>query len=229
MTLYDFFLSSCAYRVRLALALKGLSYRQVSIDLGKGAQFARPAEADIGQPQVPVLVIDGIALQQSLAIIECLEERHPEPRLLPADWQGRARVRGIALAIACDMQPLANLRVSRHAVMLAGDEGAATAWYDRWLSPGFAALEAQLSTEAETGAFCHGEAPTLADICLVPMIFAAHRFNIDLDPYPTLTRIDASCRRLSVFRQAAPAAQPDFDPARAPAPRADDLLEPIGP
>lgn len=210
-TLYGYFRSSAAYRVRIALNLKGLAYDQVPIDLVTGEQRGEAFRGRSPQGLVPVLETDeGLRLTQSLAICEYLEERHPAPALLPADTAGRARVRGLAQLVASEIHPLDNLRVLKYLVHELGvDEAAKLAWYRHWVHEGFTALEALLTRDAGTGAFCHGGAPTLADICLVPQVFNAERFDCDLSAYPTIRRIAAGCRALPAFRQAAPEAQPD--------------------
>ncbi|MBD3894960.1 maleylacetoacetate isomerase [Halomonas sp. ML-15] len=210
-TLYGYFRSSAAYRVRIALNLKGLAYHQTSIDLVAGEQ--READHLARQPQglVPALVTDdGVTLSQSLAICEYLEERYPEPALLPADLPGRARVRALSQLIACEMHPLNNLRVLTYLVgELGATDDAKLSWYRHWIDEGFTALEAQLSRDAGCGDFCHGDTPGLADICLVPQVFNAERFECDLSNYPRIQQIAANCRALPAFAQATPAAQPD--------------------
>jgi maleylpyruvate isomerase len=217
--LYTYFRSSAAYRVRIALNLKGLRYTPRPVHLARGEQ--RNARYRRINPQgfVPTLIADDTPLTQSLAIIEYLEETHPEPPLLPADPLGRARVRGLALAVACDIHPLNNLRVLNHLRDGAGlDEGARQAWARRWIAEGFDAIEAQLTGSPRAGAFCHRDAPGLADVCLVPQVFNAGRVGLDLDPYPTIRRIDAACRELPAFADAAPAAQPDARQGPQPRP-----------
>lgn len=214
MKLYDYFRSSAAYRVRIALNLKGVRPDERSfVHLRMGSQRAQDYLALNPQGLVPALALDdGHVLTQSLAIIEYLDEVHPEPALLPADPVGRARVRSLALAIACEIHPLDNLRVLNY---LLGTLGASkeqkNGWYRYWIDVGFEALETRLARERETGRFCHGSAPTLADICLVPQIANARRFSIDLAPYPTLIRIEAACNALAAFADAAPARQPDAE------------------
>ena len=165
------------------------------------------------QGLVPALVTDdGAVLTQSLAIIEYLDETHPSPPLLPATPAARARVRGIALAIACDIHPLDNLRVLRYLLHTVGvSDEQKDAWYKYWIDVGLEALETRLSRDPATGRFCHGDAPTLADICLVPQLANARRVNMDLSPYPTLTRIEAAAISLPAFAEAAPSRQPDAE------------------
>ena len=209
--LYGYFRSSAAYRVRIALNLKGLDYAQVPVNLVKGEQRDEANLARNPQGLVPILETDeGVQLSQSLAICEYLEERHPEPALLPADPEGRARVRSLAQIVACEMHPLNNLKVLKYLVHeLKLDEEAKLAWYRHWIAEGFAALEARLAGEAATGDFCHGDTPTLADLCLVPQVFNAERFECDLSAYPTIQRITANCRALDAFHRASPGEQPD--------------------
>jgi maleylpyruvate isomerase len=196
--------------VRIALNLKGLAYEYVPVHLQKGEQRADPYQAMNPQGLVPTLADDRGTLTQSLAIIEYLEERYPEPPLLPETPEGRARVRAIALAIACDIHPLDNLRVLQYLTRTLGvAEGAKNAWYRHWVELGLLALEKQLATDPATGEFCQGATPTLADICLVPQLANARRFGIALDAYPTLTRIDSVCAVLPAFVAAAPGQQPD--------------------
>jgi maleylacetoacetate isomerase len=214
MRLYDFFRSSAAYRVRIALNLKGVAPdERTFVHLRMGNQRAQDYLALNPQGLVPALALDdGHVLTQSLAIIEYLEETVPQPPLLPRDPVDRARVRGIALQIACEIHPLNNLRVLNY---LIGTLGVAKeqkdGWYRYWIDVGFEALERQLARDAQTGRFCHGDTPTLADVCLVPQIANARRFNIDISPYPTLTRIEAACVALPAFAEAAPARQPDAE------------------
>jgi maleylacetoacetate isomerase len=213
MKLYDYFRSSAAYRVRIALNLKGLTPERAFVHLRRGAQRGDDYLAVNPQGLVPALVTDGgDVLTQSLAIIEWLDETQPQPPLLPASAAGRARVRSVALAVACDIHPLNNLRVLNY---LTGTLGATDAqkdgWYRYWCDVGLEALETRLAREAATGAFCHGETPTLADICLVPQLVNARRVNLDLAPYPTLLRIEAACNALPAFAAAVPARQPDAE------------------
>jgi len=208
MRLYDYWRSSAAYRVRIALNLKGLACQQVSIDLRAGAQ--RSADFLERNPHglVPCLDDGEVVLDQSLAILEYLEERHPEPPLLPQGAEARAAARSIALAIACEIHPLNNLRVLQFLKREAGlDEAARAAWYRHWIALGLGALEARLAARA--GRFCIGDRPSFADICLVPQMYNARRYECDLAPYPTLCRIDEACRGLEPFARAVPERQPD--------------------
>jgi maleylacetoacetate isomerase len=213
MRLYDYFRSSAAYRVRIALNLKGLAPERVFVHLRRGAQRADDYLAVNPLGLVPALVTDGgEVLTQSLAIIEWLDETHPTPPLLPPDAAGRARVRALALAIACDIHPINNLRVLNYLTgTLGATEAQKNGWYRYWCDVGFEALETQLAREKATGAFCHGGLPTLADICLVPQLANARRVELDLSLYPTLLRIEAACTALPAFAAAAPARQPDAE------------------
>ncbi|MEO8754531.1 MAG: maleylacetoacetate isomerase [Casimicrobiaceae bacterium] len=213
MKLYDYFRSSAAYRVRIALNLKGLAPERTFVHLRKGAQREAPYLALNPQGLLPALVTDeGAVLTQSLAIIEYLDETHPQPPLLPSGPAARARVRGLALAVACDIHPIDNLRVLRYLLQTVGvAEEQKDAWYKYWIDVGLEALELQLSRDALTGRYCHGDTPTLADICLVPQLANARRVDLDLSPYPTLTRIDVACRELPAFAAAEPSRQPDAE------------------
>ena len=208
MRLYDYWRSSAAYRVRLALNFKGLSYEQVPVDLRDGAQRA-PGFLELNpQGLVPVLEDDGVVLTQSLPILNYLEERYPEPALLPKDLPGRAKSRGIAVAIACEMHPLNNLRVLQYLERELGlSEAQRLAWYHHWVAEGLGAIETMLARSA--GACCVGDAPSLADVCLVPQVYNARRYQCDLAPYPTIRRIDERCREIEGFAKAAPERQPD--------------------
>jgi maleylpyruvate isomerase len=209
MRLYDYWRSSAAYRVRIALNFKGLAYRQVAVDLRAGAQRT-PKFVEINpQGLLPCLEDDdGVVLTQSLPILNYLEERHPEPPLLPKDLAGRARSRAIALAVACEIHPLNNLRVLKYLERELGlDEVRRLEWYRHWVSEGFAAIEIMLARAA--GDFSIGDAPTLADVCLVPQVYNARRYQCDLEPYPVIRRIDERCRQIDAFARAAPERQPD--------------------
>ena len=212
MKLYSFFRSSAAYRVRIALALKGLTYEYVPVQIARGLQFEAPYRDISPQALVPILDDDGELLQQSLAIVEYLDETHPEPSLLPAAPIERSRVRSLALLIACEIHPLNNLRVLKYLTGTLGlSEEQKLAWYRHWVTTGFTALERRLATESGTGRFCHGDAPGYADIALVPQVANARRFEVDLSAFPTIVRIDAACSALPAFQQAAPARQPDAE------------------
>ena len=200
VTLHTYWRSSAAWRVRIALALKGIAYDAVPVHLlrGGGEQRADAYRALNPQGLVPLLT-DG-------------DETRPEPPLLPRSAAGRARVRALAAVVACDVHPLNNLRVLQHlAAQFGADDAAKGAWMRRWIGDGFAALETMLARDPRTGTCCHGDAPTLADLCLVPQMFNARRFDVDLAPYPTLVRIDAHCSALAAFRDAAPDRQPDAE------------------
>jgi maleylacetoacetate isomerase len=209
MRLYTYARSGTSHRVRIALNLKGLAYEPVPVDLLKGEQRQDGYLAVNPQGLVPLLEDGRVRVAQSLAIIDYLERTHPEPRLLPADPAGEARVRSLALICACEMHPLGNLRVLRYLKRTLGaDDAVRDAWCRHWMAEGFTALEARLMAEPETGRFCHGDAPTLADVCLVPQVVSARRWNTDLDPYPTVRRIHEACLELDAFARAMPPAQP---------------------
>lgn len=212
MLLYGYFRSSAAYRVRIALNLKGLANDNHFIHLQKNDQLSDDYARLNPQKQVPALVDDGTMLTQSLAIIEYLDETHPSPAFLPSAPAERARVRALALAIACDIHPLNNLRVLRYLVKEMGlPEEKKDQWYRHWVENGLQAVEKMLTDSPATGRFCHGDSPTMADICLVPQVANARRFNCDLSACPTVERIDAECRRLEAFAKAAPDKQPDAE------------------
>jgi len=212
LKLYSYFRSSAAYRVRIALALKGLPYEYVAVHLRKGEQSADAYRALNPAELVPALIDDRGRFTQSLAIIEYLEERYPQPPLLPKTTEARARVRAIALAIACDIHPIDNLRVLRYLMRTVGaTEEVKDAWYRHWIELGLRALETELAGDPATGDFCHGNTPTLADCCLVPQLANARRVNMPVDEYPTLSRIEARCKVLPAFSAAAPERQPDAE------------------
>lgn len=201
--LYDYFRSSAAYRVRIALGLKGVAYERVAINLLDGAHKTPEFRALTPQAMVPALEIDGLRLTQSLAIVAYLDATRPDPPLLPADPAEAAQVRALALAVACDIHPINNLRILRYLKDELGQEQAARdAWYRHWVAEGFDALEAM--AEPRSGCFLFGDSPTLADICLVPQMFNARRFEVPLDRYPTLVRADAEANRLAAFAAAHP-------------------------
>jgi maleylpyruvate isomerase len=212
MQLYGYFRSSAAYRVRIALNLKGIAWEPRPVDLRASVRAQHTAEFRGLNPQglVPVLIDGDRILTQSLAIIEYLEETHPEPPLLPAAPLERARVRALALAVACDIHPLNNARVLEYLRAPLGHEDAAIdAWYAEWVSRGFHALEQQAQRLSGDGRHLCGARVTLADVCLVPQVYNARRFHCDLAPYPTLRAICAHLEGLPAFARAAPEAQPD--------------------
>ena len=212
LTLYSYWRSSAAYRVRIGLNLKGLAYetRPVHLVRDGGEQHAEAYRALNPQELVPVLVDGERRITQSLAILEYLDETFPKPALLPADTRGRARVRSLAMLVACDIHPLNNLRVLQYLKRENDlEQTAVDAWMLHWMREGFAAMEAMLADAPGTGTFCHGETPTIADCCLVPQLYNARRFALDLSPYPTLVRIEAHCLALPAFDAARPENQPD--------------------
>ena len=212
MKLFGFFRSSAAFRVRIALNLKGLAYEDAFIHLRRGDQ-RQPGYLGVNpQGLVPALEIDGETLIQSQAIIEYLDETHPEPPLLPRDAAGRARVRALAAIVACDIHPLNNLRVLRYLMRdLGHDQAAVETWYNHWIASGFAALESLLAGDPRTGRYCHGDRPGLADIALAPQVVNSERYQLDLSPYPTVARIHGECMKLDAFSAAHPSNQPDRD------------------
>ena len=213
IVLHNYYRSSTSYRVRIALEMKGLSYDYVPHHLRHGDHLEPSYLAVNPQGLVPALVLDGgTLLTQSLAIIEYLDEIQPTPPLLPRDALGRARVRMLAQMIACDIHPVNNLRVltSLRTLFGAGDQDI-TNWFRHWVNEGFQPLEKILASSSETGIFCHGEAPGLADICLTAQITSNARFGVDLTPYPTISRIHAACMALPAFRKAAPENQIDAE------------------
>lgn len=208
--LYDYFRSSACYRVRIALSLKGIAYEAVPVNLVEGAQRDEDYRARNPQGLVPLLEMDGQRLTQSLAICDYLDATHPEPPLVPADPGERSHVLSLALAIACDIHPLNNLRVLKYlSGPLEQPQEARDAWYRHWVAEGLAALEALAAPRA--GHFLAGDAPSLADICLVPQMYNARRFSVPLDAYPTLVRADAEAAAHPAFA----AAHPDVIQARA--------------
>ncbi|MFC4159123.1 maleylacetoacetate isomerase [Chitinimonas lacunae] len=211
--LYNYFRSSAAWRVRIALAWKGLDYETVSIHLLRdgGQQHSEVFRALNPQGLVPALVDDGAVLTQSLAICEYLEERYPYPPLLPGNAIERAQVRASALSIACDIHPINNLRVIQYLKNTLGhDQQQVDDWYRHWIRLGFEALETRLANNG-ANLFCHGDAVTLADICLVPQMFNARRLQLDLQAFPTLCRIDAHLNTLHAFSETHPSKQADAE------------------
>ncbi len=211
MRLYTFFRGSSPFRVRIALNLKGLAYDPEFVHLGRGEQSSPAYRAVNPQGLVPVLEDEGTRLTQSLAIIEYLEEKYAQPPLLPRDAPGRARVRALSLVVACEIHPLNNPRVLKYLRgTMAQAETAVNDWYRHWIAEGLAVLEAEAAHGA--GKFSHGDAPTMADCCLVPQIFNATRYACDLAPYPRLMRIFDACMKLDAFERAQPSRQPDAEP-----------------
>ncbi len=212
MELFTYFRSSAAYRVRIALNLKGLQadYRYVHLVKDGGQQHKPEYLAVNPQGFLPALVDQGHVLTQSLAIIEYLEETHPQPPLLPRDALGRARVRALAQVVACDIHPVNNQRIIKYLEQVFGaDEATRKRWIQRWVRDGFSSLEKLLSDQPATGKCCHGDRPTLADICLVPQVFNARRFEVDMTAFPVLKRINDHCLSLEAFADAAPEKQAD--------------------
>ncbi|MCX7896559.1 MAG: maleylacetoacetate isomerase [Rhodocyclaceae bacterium] len=213
MKLYTYFRSSAAYRVRIALNLKGLPYEAVPIHLKRSEENTPSYRAISPLGTVPALITDqGHTITQSLAILEYLEEIYPHPPLLPITPHERARVRAIALTIACDIHPLNNLRVLDYLQKnLGASEEEKLTWYRHWVTEGLTAVEALLAGHPDTGPFCHGTTPTLADCCLVPQVFNARRFGCPLDDMPTIRAIVEYCQNLPAFILAAPENQPDAE------------------
>lgn len=213
LTLYGYWRSSASYRVRIALNLKQLPFVTNPVHLlYNGGEQHTPAFRQLNPQELVPLLIDGEqAIRQSLAIIEYLDEVYLDaPKLLPATARARAHVRGIAQAIACDIHPLGNLRVQQYLEQqFRADEAQRTAWTRHWIENGFKAVEALLADDPDTGTFCQGEVPSMADACLVPQAYNARRFAVPMEDYPTIMRIDAACRELDAFKAAAPESQPD--------------------
>ena len=208
MELYNYFRSSASFRVRIAMALKGLDYEYHAVSLVKNEQFKESYAAVSASRLVPLLRDGDALLTQSLAIIEYLDETHAEPPLLPRDPIGRARVRALALDIACEIHPLNNLRVLRYLVHdLHVSEEDKNRWYRHWVETGLEAVERQLQSPA-TGRFCHGDTPTMADCTLVPQIFNAQRFDCRLEHVPTVMRVFAACMEHEAFQRAQPSVCP---------------------
>lgn len=211
MKLHNYFRSSASFRVRIALALKGLAYEYVSVHLARGEQYNESFTHINGDALVPVLEVDELRLTQSLAIIEYLEETHPEPALLPKDPAGRARVRALSQSIACEIHPLNNLRVLKYLTnVLELNEDKKNSWYRHWVRLGLQAFEKQLQ-HSSTDRFCHGNAPSMADCTLVPQIFNGKRFEVDFSGLDKTMAIFNACMELPAFQQAQPSACPDFE------------------
>jgi maleylacetoacetate isomerase len=210
MKLYNYFRSSASYRVRIAASLKGVSYEYLSISLARGESRTPAYEALNPQGRIPALEVDGHMLTQSLAICEYLEETHPHPPLLPSDPVSRARVRGIALAVACEIHPISGGRAQAYlGRVLQADENQRAEWSRYWITEGFRAVEVMLAGSSETGRFCHGGTPTLADVFLVPQVYNAERSGVDMALFPTIRRICQECGKLDAFDRARPERQPD--------------------
>jgi maleylacetoacetate isomerase len=209
MVLYDYFRSSAAFRVRIALTLKGVAVERRFVHLARGEQRLPAFLAKNPQGLAPALELDdGVVLTQSLAIIDYLERIAPQPPLLPSDAVEAARVRAMALAIACDIHPLGNLRVVDYLRRELGQSAdAALVWRRHWVTEGFHALEAMI----EPAPFCFGPAPSLADVCLAPQVYYAERFGVDLTPFPKIASVAAACAGHPAFRAAHPSVQPDAD------------------
>lgn len=214
MKLYTYFRSSAAFRVRIALNLKGVSYEAIPKHLTRNGGEHRQSQYLAANPQglIPALEDGGVVLAQSLAIIEYLEEKYPQPPLLPRDPIERAQVRGMALGIACEVHPLQNLRVTNYLSKEMGQSDAALSqWRQRWLGAGFEVLEQLVKRHSGDGKHCFGSSVTLADVVLVPQLGSAKRFQVSLEPYPTLRAIGAHLETLPAFAKAAPQAQPDAE------------------
>ena len=213
MKLIGYFRSSAAFRVRIALELKGLKVEHAFRHLRKGEQHAPDYVAINPQKLVPALVLDsGEILTQSMAILEYLEETHPEPPLLPKDPIGRARVRSLALIPTADIHPIQNLRVMAYLrEKYEQSEEGTFEWSRHWIETGFDAYEASIAKDKRTGAYSHGDLPTMADLCLVPQVFNAGRFKVDMKRYPTIQRIFDTCMKHPAFAAAQPSRQPDAE------------------
>ena len=210
MHLHGYFRSSASYRIRIALNYKKIKYENIEIDLSKNEQNKINYLLLNPQGLVPLLETTHGNFIQSLAVIEYLEDIYPEPNLLPKDPIEKQRVRALSQMIACEIQPLNNLRVLNYLTNECHlNEKQKISWYTHWISIGFEAIEKKLKNESFTGIFCHGDKPTMADICLVPQVYNAKRFNCDLTKYPIIQRIDATCQEILFFQKADPKFQPD--------------------
>ena len=212
MKLHTYFRSSAAFRVRIALNLKKIPYEPAFVHLPKGEHRQAGFAAVNRQALLPVLEDGATILNQSLAIIEYLEEKHPQPALLPKEAAGRARVRSLALLVACEIHPLNNLRTLTYLRKgLGQSEEQVAAWYRHWIADGLAKLEAELASGKGMGSFSHGDSPTMADCCLVPQVFNAKRYDSDLLSYPAVMRVFDACMKLEAFDRAQPSKQPDAE------------------
>jgi maleylacetoacetate isomerase len=210
MKLYNFSRSSASYRVRIVANLKGITYDYASINLTRGESRQPSYEALNPQGRVPALEDNGRLIPQSMAICEYLEETHPRPSIFPTDPLGRARVRALALMVACEIHPTAGGRAQAYlGTLLNADANKRAEWSRHWMSEGFREIEALLTKSADTGRFCHGDTPTLADAFLVPQVYNAERAGVDLAQFPTIRRICQECNKLDAFANAAPERQPD--------------------
>ena len=211
MKLYNYFRSSASFRVRIALALKALPYEYVAVHLARGEHRLPAYAAMAADGLVPMLEDGDIRLSQSMAIIEYLDETHPEPALLPGDALGRARVRALAQSIACEIHPLNNLRVLKYLVReLKVDEEAKNTWYRHWVRDGLLSFERQLAQQPASR-YCWGDTPTLADCCLVPQVFNGRRFDVNFDGLPRTMAAFEACMQLEAFQRAQPSSCPDFE------------------
>lgn len=218
MQLYGYFRSSASYRVRIALNLKGIAYEQVPVHLVKhgGEQFSEQYKSINPESLIPALIDthqgEEIALTQSLAILEYLEEKYPDPALLPKDFADRAYVRALALSIACDIHPINNLRVLKYlSANLGVTDEQKNAWYRHWCELGLAVIEQRLQQDTRSGQFCFGDTPSMADCCLIPQVYNAQRFQCDLSGMPRILEINERCLALEAFNQATPANQADAE------------------
>lgn len=210
MKLYNYFRSSASYRVRIVANLKGIDYEYVSIDLVRGESRGSSYEALNPQGRVPTLEENGKLIGQSLAICEYIEETHPNPPVLPRDPAGRARVRALALAVACEIHPIGGGRAQSHlAKEFNASEAQRAQWSRHWMAEGFREIESILTGSKETGRFCHGDSPTIADAFLVPQVYNARLAKVDMTAFPTIQRICAECDKVEAFERARPERQPD--------------------
>jgi maleylacetoacetate isomerase len=211
MKLHNYFRSSSSYRVRIAMELKGLAYEYIPVHIARGEHKKEPYASLAADNLVPLLEVDGHKLSQSMAIIEYLDEKHPQVPLLPADAVGRAQVRALAQSIACEIHPINNLRVLKYLTqVLKLDEDAKNSWYKHWTREGLEAFERQLNQHPGS-TFCYGNTPTLADCCLAPQIFNAQRFKVSFDGLPRTMAAYEACMALPAFQKAQPSACPDFE------------------
>ena len=212
MILHGYYRSSASFRVRIALNLKGIAYASEAWHLRHGAHLETAFGAINPHKLIPVLDADGTLLTQSLAIIEYLDETHPDPAFLPSDPADRAYVRALAQSVACDIHPIDNLRVLKYLrANFGADDGAIGRWYNHWMATGFHGIEAMLANNAATGRFCFGDTPGLADIVLVPQVVNAANYQLDMTPYPVISRIVDACMMLSAFADAHPRVQADAE------------------